>query len=199
MHCHFLLQGIFLTQGSNLGLPYCRQILYHLSYHLPTVFLNSSAVSLNLLGLRYVYACTLLIEKIPISKELSHIYLSVIKVQSMFSDTKLSNMLVWYHHSVYWTQNNYQVGFGSFMKICLIHFLGVNSFLLSFCVVHILKFKKHSTPLLTIIHLHNPQPSCSLWTLKLNRSLDNAASLVSGWSLERSTLYLIFIFWISTS
>ena len=27
-----LLQGIFLTQGSNLGLPHCRQILYHLSH-----------------------------------------------------------------------------------------------------------------------------------------------------------------------
>ena len=26
-----LLQEIFLTQGSNLGLPDCRQILYHLS------------------------------------------------------------------------------------------------------------------------------------------------------------------------
>ena len=29
--CHFLLQGIFLTQGSNSGLLHCRQILYHLS------------------------------------------------------------------------------------------------------------------------------------------------------------------------
>ena len=29
---HFLLQGIFPTQGSNLGLLYCRQILYRLSY-----------------------------------------------------------------------------------------------------------------------------------------------------------------------
>ena len=28
----FLLQGTFLTQGLNLGLPHCRQILYHLSY-----------------------------------------------------------------------------------------------------------------------------------------------------------------------
>ena len=28
----FLLQGIFLIQGSNLGLLHCRQILYHLSY-----------------------------------------------------------------------------------------------------------------------------------------------------------------------
>ena len=32
MGCHFLLQGIFLTQGSNPGLPQCRQILYHLSH-----------------------------------------------------------------------------------------------------------------------------------------------------------------------
>ena len=30
--CHFLLQEIFLTQGSNLGLPHCRQRLYHLSH-----------------------------------------------------------------------------------------------------------------------------------------------------------------------
>ena len=29
---HYLLQGIFLTQGSKLGLPLCRQILYNLSY-----------------------------------------------------------------------------------------------------------------------------------------------------------------------
>ena len=30
--CHFLLQGIFLTQGSNPCLPHCRQILFHLCY-----------------------------------------------------------------------------------------------------------------------------------------------------------------------
>ena len=29
--CHFVLQGIFPTQGSNLGLPHCRQTLYHLN------------------------------------------------------------------------------------------------------------------------------------------------------------------------
>ena len=29
---HFLLQGIFPTQGSNPGLPHCRQILYQLSH-----------------------------------------------------------------------------------------------------------------------------------------------------------------------
>ena len=30
--CHFLLQGSFPTQGSNPGLPHCRQTLYHLSH-----------------------------------------------------------------------------------------------------------------------------------------------------------------------
>ena len=30
--CHFLFQGIFPTQGSNPGLPCCRQTLYHLSH-----------------------------------------------------------------------------------------------------------------------------------------------------------------------
>ena len=30
--CHFLLQGIFPTQGSNPGLPHCRQMLYRLSH-----------------------------------------------------------------------------------------------------------------------------------------------------------------------
>ena len=30
--CHALLQGIFPTQGSNPGLPQCRQILYYLSH-----------------------------------------------------------------------------------------------------------------------------------------------------------------------
>ena len=30
--CHFLLQEIFSTQGSNPGLPHCRRVLYHLSH-----------------------------------------------------------------------------------------------------------------------------------------------------------------------
>ena len=30
--CHFFLLGIFPTQGLNLGLLHCRQILYHLSH-----------------------------------------------------------------------------------------------------------------------------------------------------------------------
>ena len=30
--CHALIQGIFLAQGSNPGLPHCRWILYHLGH-----------------------------------------------------------------------------------------------------------------------------------------------------------------------
>ena len=32
VNCHFLLQGIFPTQGLNLGLLHCRQTLYPLSH-----------------------------------------------------------------------------------------------------------------------------------------------------------------------
>ena len=32
MGCHFFLQGIFLTEGSNLGLLLCQLIAYHLSH-----------------------------------------------------------------------------------------------------------------------------------------------------------------------
>ena len=38
MGCHFLLQGIFLSQESNPGPLHCRQILYHLSYYLRLCF-----------------------------------------------------------------------------------------------------------------------------------------------------------------
>ena len=35
--CHALLQGIFPTQRSNLGLLHCRQILHYLSYQTNSV------------------------------------------------------------------------------------------------------------------------------------------------------------------
>ena len=37
MDCHFLLQGIFPNQGSNPGLPHCRQTLYRLSHQGSTI------------------------------------------------------------------------------------------------------------------------------------------------------------------
>ena len=36
-----LLQGIFPTQGSNLGLPHCRQILYQLSHQQSPEYIKS--------------------------------------------------------------------------------------------------------------------------------------------------------------
>ena len=38
--CHFLLRGIFLTQGLNPGPLHCRQILYQLSYKVLKIHLN---------------------------------------------------------------------------------------------------------------------------------------------------------------
>ena len=47
MGCHDLLQGIFPTQGSNPGLPHCRQILYHLSHQSsPYTYVKSSQIVL---------------------------------------------------------------------------------------------------------------------------------------------------------
>ena len=42
--CHALLQGIFPTQGLNPGLPHCRQILYHLSYHRSPQYYSMSII-----------------------------------------------------------------------------------------------------------------------------------------------------------
>ena len=42
--CHFLLQGIFLTQGLNLGLPHCRQTLYGLSHQRSLCFLRGEHI-----------------------------------------------------------------------------------------------------------------------------------------------------------
>ena len=45
----FLLQGIFLTQGSNPGLLHCRQMLYHLSHH------GSPHLSVQFHGIKYIH------------------------------------------------------------------------------------------------------------------------------------------------
>ena len=43
--CHFFLQGIFLTQGSNLGLPSSRQILDHLTHRVRIAIIKKSTNS----------------------------------------------------------------------------------------------------------------------------------------------------------
>ena len=48
--CHFLLQGILPTQGSNPGLLHCRQTLYHLSH-------QGSHSSLIISDVEYLFMC----------------------------------------------------------------------------------------------------------------------------------------------
>ena len=51
--CHFLLQGTFLTQGSNPGLLWCRQIPYQLSYKEAPIGLGNSVIYLGKLKLKF--------------------------------------------------------------------------------------------------------------------------------------------------
>ena len=57
--CHFLLQGIFLTQGSNVGLLHCRQTLYRLSHQGSSlgqlIHKDGTFVTINKLILTYYY------------------------------------------------------------------------------------------------------------------------------------------------
>ena len=46
--CHFLLQGIFPTQGSNPGLPPCRQTLYRLSHQGSSVWQDKRYLNFRL-------------------------------------------------------------------------------------------------------------------------------------------------------
>ena len=50
--CHFLLQGILLTQGSNLGLLHCKQTFNHLSHSPSWRLTNTAKVQLTLVGMR---------------------------------------------------------------------------------------------------------------------------------------------------
>ena len=47
MDCLFLLQGIFLTQGSNPGILHCRQILYGLNHQSHKLNMYSSCMSIS--------------------------------------------------------------------------------------------------------------------------------------------------------
>ena len=44
--CHFLLQGIFPTQGSNPSLPHCRQTLYRLSHQGSPILLKEIQINM---------------------------------------------------------------------------------------------------------------------------------------------------------
>ena len=56
MGCHALLQRIFPTKGSNLGLPHCRWILYHLCHQgSPIMSLKQYKKGLQLIFVLQIY------------------------------------------------------------------------------------------------------------------------------------------------
>ena len=71
MSYHFLLQGIFPTQGSNLGLLRCRQTLYHLSYQgIPVIIDKFNALTNKVLRVVRKELENLTLELIWKSKEM---------------------------------------------------------------------------------------------------------------------------------
>ena len=84
--CHFLLQGIFPTQGSNLSLLHCRQTLYHLSHQGATsryfILFDSvingivSLISLSE-SLLLVYRSATLVRMATVKKSISKVSLTV--------------------------------------------------------------------------------------------------------------------------
>ena len=50
---HYLIQGVFLTQGSNTGLQHCRQILYHLNHQGADVIQIEIKGTINVMHLNY--------------------------------------------------------------------------------------------------------------------------------------------------
>ena len=71
--CHALLQGIFLTPGSNPSLPHCRWILYHLS-HQGSPFLI----------LMYIIIIVTLIAILIYNFNLINIWILILKLSSYF-------------------------------------------------------------------------------------------------------------------
>ena len=89
MDCHFLLQGIFLTQGLNPGLPHFRQTLYHLSHQRRLYIMRNARLDeakagikiarRNINNLRYADDTTLMAES---EEELKSLLMKV-KVKSL--------------------------------------------------------------------------------------------------------------------
>ena len=72
MGCYFLLQRIFLTQGLNLGLPHCRQTLYHLSHQGSPQHPEESLVKTQIVGSMHsigLSRCLLAVKSLPANEE----------------------------------------------------------------------------------------------------------------------------------
>ena len=88
--CHFLLQGFFLTQGSNLGLLHCRQTLYRLS-HQGSVQLLSHV---QFFATPWTAAC-----QASLSFTISQCLLKLMSTESVMP----SNLLILSHPLLFWS------------------------------------------------------------------------------------------------
>ena len=83
MGCRVLLQGIFPTQALNLGLPHCRQTLYHLSYQgIPVIIDKFNALTNKVLRVVRKELENLTLELIWKSKEMGRTKIIFTKTSS---------------------------------------------------------------------------------------------------------------------
>ena len=122
--CHFFLQGIFLSQGLNLGLLQHRQILYHLSQ-------GSPSMDMNLSKLREIVkdreALPAAVHRVTKSQTQLHDWTTTINwyittaLYSTFLDFKKLNLTVWItvNCGKFWKRREYQTTWPASWETCM--------------------------------------------------------------------------------
>ena len=113
--CHFLLQGIFLTQGSNPGLLHSRQILYRLNHQ--------GISSMSLLNISCIFSilvsCLFICNSILFSR--FWIIFTIIILNFLSGRLSISSSFVWFggHWSCSFTSWVFLCLFILFRLLCL--------------------------------------------------------------------------------
>ena len=95
MGCHFLLQGIFPTQGLNQGLLHCRQTLYHLSHQ------GSNIISTAIITDMIFQINKQNFDNIPKHKEKSYLNVHDVVAMKIFTYTKsMKNIFCLFYNRV---------------------------------------------------------------------------------------------------
>ena len=95
MGCHFLLQGIFPTQGSNLCLLHCRQIIYRLSYENPPyVYIYPHHYGLPFTSLSHPSRSSQSSELIPVLDSRFPLAVLYFTPSSVYMSTPLSQLIL---------------------------------------------------------------------------------------------------------
>ena len=90
--CHFLLQGIFRTQGLNPGLLHRRQTLYHLSHQGSLISTYTNTNRNFCVGVCTEILLLLVYQKYPITSRQFFIPFSLVKKMSSFSLSKMLSL-----------------------------------------------------------------------------------------------------------